>query len=101
MVLHCSLYVGPDTKDVLMYLAGELGEEWKKLAMYLNLKSVRIQAILRQNNMNPDPRKVRYDMLVTWAKRIPRSVNKVITCIIDVNVIFVNCATYSITSAGG
>ena len=67
----------PDTKDVLEYVATELGDEWKMLAQLLNLKSVRIQAILRQNTANPDPKKIRYDMLVSWAKRIPRSANKV------------------------
>ncbi|XP_062566933.1 death domain-containing protein 1-like, partial [Saccostrea cucullata] len=67
---------GPNKEDVLQFVAGELGDEWKKLAQYLCLKSVRIQAILRQNNQNPDPKKIRYDMLVTWAKRVPRCLNK-------------------------
>ncbi|KAK3098637.1 hypothetical protein FSP39_021461 [Pinctada imbricata] len=67
---------GPRKEDVFEYVASELGEEWKKLAQYLCLKTVRIQAILRQNNQNSDPKRVKYDMLVTWAKRIPRSVNK-------------------------
>ncbi|XP_052088034.1 uncharacterized protein LOC127725221 [Mytilus californianus] len=66
----------PNTKDVLEFVANELGDEWKMLAQLLNLKSVRIQAILRQNTANPDPKKIRYDMLVSWAKRIPRSANK-------------------------
>ncbi|VDI64978.1 Hypothetical predicted protein [Mytilus galloprovincialis] len=66
----------PNTKDVLEFVANELGDEWKMLAQVLNLKSVRIQAILRQNTANPDPKKIRYDMLVSWAKRIPRSANK-------------------------
>lgn len=61
-------------------MASELGDEWKKLAQYLSLKSVRIQAILRQNNQNPEPKKIRYDMLVTWAKRVPRCLNKVRYC---------------------
>jgi len=72
-----SITTGPDSEDVFQYISGELGDEWKKLAQYLNMKSVRIQAILRQNNSNPDPKKIRYDMLITWAKRVPRCVNKV------------------------
>lgn len=67
---------GPNKEDILQYVASELGDEWKKLAQYLSLKSVRIQAILRQNNQNPEPKKIRYDMLVTWAKRVPRCLNK-------------------------
>lgn len=77
-ICRCSL--GPNKEDILQYVASELGDEWKKLAQYLSLKSVRIQAILRQNNQNPEPKKIRYDMLVTWAKRVPRCLNKVRYC---------------------
>lgn len=78
MLYWCS--IGPNKEDILQYVASELGDEWKKLAQYLSLKSVRIQAILRQNNQNPEPKKIRYDMLVTWAKRVPRCLNKVRNC---------------------
>lgn len=59
----------------LKHLSEELGDEWKKLASYLNVRRVRIQAIMR-NNINESENAV-YDMLVTWAKKVPRSVNKV------------------------
>ena len=54
----------------------ELGEEWKKLAHYLSVRRIRIQAIMR-NNVNKDNESAIYDMLLTWAKKVPRSVNKV------------------------
>ena len=37
---------------------------------------MRIQAILR-NNASKDQETAIYDMLVTWAKRIPKSISKV------------------------
>ena len=67
---------GPLNDSVLRYLAGELGKEWKDVAAHLNLRPMRIQAILRQN-VNKDTTNTRYDMLVSWAKRIPKSVDKV------------------------
>ncbi|CAD5110688.1 DgyrCDS63 [Dimorphilus gyrociliatus] len=69
---------GHDVIDLeyLKHLSEELGEEWKKLASYLNVKKVRIQAIMR-NNINSESENAVYDMLVTWAKKVPRSVNKV------------------------
>ena len=62
--------------ELLKYLASELGEEWKKLAHYLSVRRVRIQAIMR-NNISNDQEKIIYDMLLTWAKRVPHSMNKV------------------------
>lgn len=61
---------------MLRLLAGQLGKEWKDLAGQLELKPMRIQAILRQH-LNRDTPETRYDMLVTWAKRVPRAVDKV------------------------
>lgn len=52
-----------------------MGEEWKRLARYLNVKSVRLQAIMRQN-VNNEQDCIIYDMLLTWAKRVPRSMDK-------------------------
>ena len=68
----------PDPIDdgVLHNLATEIGEDWKRLASQLNVKQMRIQAILR-NNASKDQETAIYDMLVTWAKRIPKSMNKV------------------------
>ena len=75
-VVPVKLVDGPLNDSVFHHLANELGKEWKDLATYLNLKPTRIQAILRQN-VNKDTPKTRYDMLVSWAKRIPKSVDKV------------------------
>ena len=54
----------------------ELGDEWRRVGHYLNVRRVRIQAIMR-NNANDQENAV-MDMLLTWAKKVPRSVNKVI-----------------------
>ncbi len=62
--------------ELLRYLASELGEEWKKLAHYLSVKRVRLQAIMR-NNINNEQELIIYDMLLTWAKKVPHSMNKV------------------------
>lgn len=67
---------GPLNDSVLHHLSTELGKEWKDVAANLNLKPTRIQAILRQN-VNKETQKTRYDMLVSWAKRIPKSIDKV------------------------
>ena len=75
-VVPVKLMDGPLNDGVFQHLANELGKEWKDVAAHLNLKSTRIQAILRQN-VNKDTAKTRYDMLVSWAKRIPKSVDKV------------------------
>ena len=48
------------------------------LASQLNVKRMRIQAILRNNmsheNADDD---AKFDMLMTWIKSVPRSLNKV------------------------
>ncbi|ELU09375.1 hypothetical protein CAPTEDRAFT_221873 [Capitella teleta] len=62
--------------DILRHLASEVGEEWRRLAQCLNIRRARIQAIVR-NNVNSDSEQVIYDMLLTWAKKVPRSMNKV------------------------
>ncbi|XP_046551468.1 uncharacterized protein LOC124261193 [Haliotis rubra] len=67
---------GPVDNELLFHLARELGDEWKKLAQYLNVRRMRIQAILRQNVNNDNTNKV-YDMLTTWSKRLPRAVDRV------------------------
>ncbi|XP_045204736.2 titin homolog [Mercenaria mercenaria] len=67
---------GPLTNGVLRYIAGMLGKEWKEVAAHLGLKPMRIQAILR-NHVNKDTAETRFDMLVTWAKRVPKAVDKV------------------------
>ncbi|XP_071113807.1 uncharacterized protein [Haliotis cracherodii] len=67
---------GPVDNELLLHLARELGDEWKKMAQYLNVRRTRIQAILRQNVNNDNTHKV-YDMLTTWSKRLPRAVDRV------------------------
>ena len=61
---------------LLRHLASEMGEEWRKLARCLNVRRVRLQAILR-NNVNNEQENAIYDMLLTWAKKVPHSCNKV------------------------
>ena len=61
---------------MLRHLASEIGEEWRRLAQYLSIRRVRIQAIVR-NNVTNDSDQAIYDMLLTWAKKVPRSMNKV------------------------
>ncbi|XP_064618460.1 death domain-containing protein 1-like isoform X1 [Liolophura sinensis] len=67
---------GPVDDDVLKRISEDLGDEWKRLAQCLNVRKMRIQAILRQNHNNDTQCSI-HDMLLTWAKRLPRSVNKV------------------------
>jgi hypothetical protein len=67
--------------DLLVHLAGELGEEWLKLATQLHIDHVRLQSIMRQEShamaesMNED--KMKLDMLMTWLKRCPQAADKV------------------------
>ena len=68
----------PITEDILHQLAGELEADWQKVGYYLNVRRMRIQAILR-NTAQSDNREedAAYDMLVSWAKRVPRGMSKV------------------------
>ena len=77
-------------ENVIEFLATELGQEWLKLARCLNVKKARVQAIIGSHNNNSnkttatdmsslDNTAAKYEMLMTWAKRQPRSVNKVNT----------------------
>ena len=63
-------------EDTIRRVAQSLGDEWTKVATYLNIKKQRIQAILR-NNTTGEEEDVKYDMLMTWMKKLPRSTNKV------------------------
>ena len=63
-------------RELLHQIAADLGEEWKRLAQQLNIKRMRIQAIIR-NNVEWDTEHVIYEMLITWMKRVPKSANKV------------------------
>lgn len=71
-----SLHAGLVDEKLLRALAVDLGDEWRRLAHYLNVRRVRIQSIMR-NNINGIQENIIYDMLLTWAKRVPHSMNKV------------------------
>ena len=66
-------------EPLLRQLSVELGQEWRHLASLLNIKRARIQAILREH-VQKDNDDVKYEMLLTWAKRVPRSLDKVCEC---------------------
>ncbi|GFS16165.1 death domain-containing protein 1-like [Elysia marginata] len=68
---------GAMTEDLLRFLSQNLQyNDWKRLAQLLNVRSSRVQAILRQNMAN-DTSCVIYDLLVTWSKRLPRVLDRV------------------------
>ncbi|XP_055889115.1 putative autophagy-related protein 11 isoform X1 [Biomphalaria glabrata] len=67
---------GVVNQDLFKFLSVHLEySDWKKLAHLLNVKHNRIQAILRQN-VSKDTTQSIYDMLVTWSKRLPRSMDR-------------------------
>ena len=76
VILHSDDIV---TEDTLRRLAGELGDEWQVLGPCLNVKRTRIQAILRNNALNGEggEDEAKFDMLMPWAKTVPKSMNKV------------------------
>ena len=62
----------------LRQVASALGDEWNVLASHLRVEKTRIQAILRNNQANNrGDEDLRFEMLMTWAKKVPKSVNKV------------------------
>ncbi|XP_013408435.1 uncharacterized protein LOC106172334 [Lingula anatina] len=70
----------PVTEELLRRFAEDLGDEWKRLAHYLNVRRTRVQAILRNNDLESSESKedqAKYDMLMTWVKRVPKGMNKV------------------------
>ena len=67
----------PITDDILREISGDLGDEWQKLAHVLNVKKVRIQAIMKKNITEKKDDEAKYDMLITWAKKVPRGLNEV------------------------
>ncbi|ESO08860.1 hypothetical protein HELRODRAFT_168775 [Helobdella robusta] len=53
-------------------LSNRIGDDWIRLADYLNVRRIRIQALnIDRANKNPA-----MDVLMTWIKRMPRSANK-------------------------
>ncbi|CAH1788525.1 unnamed protein product [Owenia fusiformis] len=69
----------PIDADFLQHIAEELGDEWQRLSNLLNVRKNRIQAIMvvsRDNHQKRDEA-AKYDMLMTWLKKVPRGMNKV------------------------
>lgn len=68
----------PINQGYLQNIALKLGAEWRQLANFLNISHVRIQAICQRNSHHADAEeKIKYDVLVTWAKTVPISIRKV------------------------
>ena len=64
--------------DTLRHLSLELGDEWRKLAHQLNVRRVRVQAIMRNTTLaGRSIEDAKYVMLLTWMKAAPRGLNKV------------------------
>ena len=65
-------------EETLHIIADHLGEEWQRVANQLNVKKMRLQAIMK-NNMFKEAEEdnSKYDMLTTWIKKVPVSANKV------------------------
>ena len=61
----------------LRHLSHELGDEWQLLAHHLNVRRMRIQAIIKNQRDEEGDEGVKYDMLMTWLKKMPHGVNKV------------------------
>ncbi|ESO89736.1 hypothetical protein LOTGIDRAFT_164757 [Lottia gigantea] len=68
----------PVNEDTMKDLAVELGDEWKKVAHYLNVNRIRLQSILRDMNIGERTfDEAKFDMLMTWLKRVPKAADKV------------------------
>jgi len=65
---------------MLRHLATEVGDEWRRLAQCLGIRSIRQQAIIRKTNAagsSEARRDAIYDMLASWMKKMPRAADKV------------------------
>ncbi|XP_078328192.1 death domain-containing protein 1-like [Crassostrea virginica] len=68
----------PVNDDLMRHLAADMGDEWRKVAMTLNISRARIQAILRNTQISDSTDEdARYQMLITWLKKMPKSIDKV------------------------
>ncbi|CAL1545348.1 unnamed protein product [Lymnaea stagnalis] len=69
---------GPVDRELLMTIAEQLGDEWKKVAHYLGVHRARVQAIARNVAVGErSDREAKYDMLVTWIKGAAKALDKV------------------------
>jgi len=68
----------PITEDVLRDVASQLGPEWPTIAAALGVTRPRVQ-VLQRNAMlrGSPPFVVNYDMLMMWAKALPKCADKV------------------------
>ncbi len=65
-------------EDMIRHISQSLGDEWQRVAHCLNVKRVRLQAILRNNKESESAEEEsKYDMIMSWLKKVPRSMNKV------------------------
>ncbi|CAG2186402.1 unnamed protein product [Mytilus edulis] len=70
----------PINENLMRYLAVEMGEEWRRLAQILNVSRARMQAILRNIQISDGTEEdARYEMLMSWLKKMPKAVDKVST----------------------
>ena len=74
MIVLCTS--GAVDGDMLRHLATGLGDEWRRLANCLGIRSIRQQAVIRNGNATARQGAV-YDMLMSWMKKMPRAANKV------------------------
>ena len=72
----CCDVQGAVDSDMLRHLATELGDEWRRLAHGLGIRSIRQQAVIRNGN-SAERQNALYDMLTSWMKKMPRAGNKV------------------------
>jgi hypothetical protein len=64
--------------NMLKLLAHELGDEWLALSHYLHVSKTRIQNIRRRADVEGlDDVQLKLEMLASWFKTQPRSVDKV------------------------
>lgn len=70
----------PINENLIRYLAVEMGDEWRRVAQNLNVSRARIQAILRNIQISDGTEEeARYEMLMSWLKKMPKAVDKVST----------------------
>lgn len=65
-------------EQLMRFVAEELGDEWKVVASHLNVSKPRVQAIIRNMQYgDQSDADARFDMLMTWLKKTPKAVDKV------------------------
>jgi len=68
----------PITEEVLREVASQLGAEWTTVATALGVTRPRVQVIQRNAMLQGSPQSaVNYEMLMMWAKALPKCADKV------------------------